>query len=148
MFFASNKKNSRDTQAYLENLQQSQLHLNLNGVHLTYGDNCRWTVESSDLDTAAKEIDLIIEERDELVCSLKEATTHIDELNAEVMETNDVKNISMAMLMEERQKNVQLQKDLAAYQEELKESYRIILELKNYIGTLTVTPPPVLIDNK
>ena len=148
MFFASNKKNARDTQAYLENLQQNQLHLNLNGVHLIYGDNCRWTVESSDLDTAAKEIDLIIEERDELVCSLKEATTHIDELNAEVMEINDVKNISMAMLMEERQKNIQLQKDLSAYQEELKESYRIIMELKNYIGSLTVTHPPVLMDNK
>ena len=149
MFFASNKKNARDTQAYLDNLQQSQLHLNLNGVHLIYGDNCRWTVESSDLDTAAKEIDLIIEERDELVCSLKEANTHIEELNAEVMETNDVKNISMTMLMEERQKNIQLQKDLAAYQEELRESYRIILELKNYIGSLTVTPPPpVLMDNK
>jgi hypothetical protein len=32
--------------------------------------------------------------------------------------------------MEERQKNVQLQKDLAAYQEELKESYRIIMEMR------------------
>jgi hypothetical protein len=55
-------------------------------------------VESSDLDTAAKEIETIMEERDELSSSLKEATAHIDELNKEVMETNDVKNITMAMV--------------------------------------------------
>jgi hypothetical protein len=33
-------------------------------------------------------------------------------------------------LMEERQKNHQLQKDISAYKDELKESYRMIIELR------------------
>lgn len=97
MFFAA-KKDPREAQSYLESLHRDPLHLNLNGVHLLYGENCRWTVESSDLDTAAREIETIIEERDELTSSLKEATAHIDELNKEVTETNDVKNITIAMV--------------------------------------------------
>ena len=129
MFFAA-KKDPRETQSYLDALHGEDLHLNLNGIHLVYGDNCRWAVESSDLDTAAKEIDVLIEERDELALALKEAHAHVEELNKEVMETNDVKNVTMAMLVEERQKNAQLLRDLAAYREELKESYRIIMELR------------------
>ena len=97
MFFAA-KKNPRETQNYLESLHRDPLHLSLNGVHLLYGENCRWTVESSDLDTAAKEIEIVIEERDELCSSLKEANAHIEELNKEVMEMNDVKNITMSMV--------------------------------------------------
>ena len=72
--------------------------LNLNGNKLTFTDN-RWIVQSDDLDTAAAEIDSIIEERDELALSLKEAVLHTEELNKEIIETNDMKNVALGMVI-------------------------------------------------
>eukprot|EP00596_Hydrurales_sp_CCMP1899_P001839 CAMPEP_0119036646 /NCGR_PEP_ID=MMETSP1177-20130426/4512_1 /TAXON_ID=2985 /ORGANISM="Ochromonas sp, Strain CCMP1899" /LENGTH=113 /DNA_ID=CAMNT_0006996831 /DNA_START=249 /DNA_END=590 /DNA_ORIENTATION=- len=97
---------------------------------MVFSDSGTWVLQSADLDKAADEIDMIIQERDELVLSLKEATSHTDALNNEIIETNDIKNVALGMLMEERQKNYQLQKDISAYKDELKESYRMIIELR------------------
>mmetsp|Transcript_19371 Transcript_19371/g.18715 ORF Transcript_19371/g.18715 Transcript_19371/m.18715 type:complete len:142 (-) Transcript_19371:126-551(-) len=106
------------------------ISLNLNGNNMVFSDSGTWVLQSADLDKAADEIDMIIQERDELVLSLKEATSHTDALNNEIIETNDIKNVALGMLMEERQKNYQLQKDISAYKDELKESYRMIIELR------------------
>ena len=73
--------------------------LNLNGNTLTFVEN-QWIVQSDDLDRAASEIDLIIEERDELTSALKETALHTEALNKEIIETNDMKNVALGMVRE------------------------------------------------
>jgi hypothetical protein len=74
------------------------ISLNLNGNNMVFSDNGTWVLQSADLDKAADEIDMIIQERDELVLSLKEATSHTDALNNEIIETNDIKNVALGMV--------------------------------------------------
>ena len=71
--------------------------LNLNGNKLTFVEN-QWIVQSDDLDRAASEIDMIIEERDELASTLKETALHTEALNKEIIETNDMKNVALGMV--------------------------------------------------
>jgi Icc-related predicted phosphoesterase len=74
------------------------ISLNLSGNEIVFSDGGNWIVQSSDLDKAANEIDLIIQERDELVLSLKEATSHTEALNNEIIETNEIKSIALGMV--------------------------------------------------
>ena len=55
-------------------------------------------MRSDDFDTAAAEIDLIIDEKDELTSSLQEMTLHTEALNKEIIETNDIKNVALGMV--------------------------------------------------
>ena len=71
--------------------------LNLNGNKLVFVEN-QWVVRSDDFDTAAAEIDLIIDEKDELTSSLQEMTLHTEALNKEIIETNDIKNVALGMV--------------------------------------------------
>ena len=71
--------------------------LNLNGNKLVFLEN-QWIVQSEDLERAASEIDIIIEERDELASSLHEASLHTEALNKEIIETNDTKNVALGMV--------------------------------------------------
>ena len=73
------------------------ISLNLNGNKLIFVEN-QWIVQSDDLDIAASEIDIIIEERDELASSLHEAGLHTEALNKEIIETNDMKNVALGMV--------------------------------------------------
>jgi hypothetical protein len=90
---------SRDLNAEKINAQKysEAITLNLNGNKLTFIEN-QWIVQSEDLDRAANEIDCIMEERDELVSSLKEMSLHTDALNKEIIETNDMKNVALGMV--------------------------------------------------
>ena len=74
------------------------IDLNLDDIQISYGAGNKWIIQSNDLDTASNEIDTLIDERDELDHSLKEATLHIEQLNQEIIETNDIKNVTLAMV--------------------------------------------------
>ena len=93
-------RSSRDISSEIKNGSQKYseaITLNLNGNKLTFVEN-QWVVQSEDLDRAANEIDCIIEERDELISSLKEMSLHTDALNKEIIETNDMKNVALGMV--------------------------------------------------
>jgi hypothetical protein len=92
----TSKKPNKDPRATTEPLNQT-ISLNLNGNNLLF-TNGTWIVQSPDLETAADEINLIIDERDELTLSLKEVDLHTDALNKEIIETNDMKNVALGMV--------------------------------------------------
>lgn len=77
--------------------QSELITLNLNGNKLVFFEN-QWIVQSDDLDTAAAEIDLIIDEKNELTSSLQEMTLHTEALHKEIIETNDMKNVALGMV--------------------------------------------------
>jgi predicted nuclease with TOPRIM domain len=70
----------------------------LNGNRLVFVNGSKWVVETSDLDVAANEMDKILDEREELEASLEEARAHIDALNKEIIETNEMKNAALGMV--------------------------------------------------
>jgi hypothetical protein len=74
------------------------IQLNLDGIRLNLGDKCRWTLQSDDLESAAKEINVLLDEKDELTVSLNQANMHVEDLQKEVVELNDVKNVTLAMV--------------------------------------------------
>lgn len=91
---------SRDSSVERKNSHQDfsdDITLNLNGNKLTFVEN-QWIAQSDNLDRAAIEIELIIEERDELLLSLEESTLHNEALVKEIIETNDMKNIALGMV--------------------------------------------------
>ena len=91
---------SRDSSAERKNDQQDfsdDIALNLNGNKLTFVEN-QWIAQSDDLDRAAAEIELIIEERDELLLTLEESSLHNEALIKEIIETNDMKNVALGMV--------------------------------------------------
>jgi hypothetical protein len=93
-------RSSRDLNSERKNSAQKYseaITLNLNGNKLTFIEN-QWIVQSEDLDRAANEIDCVIEERDELLSSLKEMSLHTDALSKEIIETNDMKNVALGMV--------------------------------------------------
>ena len=47
-------------------------------------------------------------------------------MRAELTESNELRNIAMAMLMEEKTKRIALEKELEAYRMELKKAYLTI----------------------
>ena len=94
----ASRNNSSTSLQRQEPDRQSALRLNLNGNRLVFVNGSKWVVETSDLDVAANEMDKILDEREELETSLEEARAHIDALNKEIIETNEMKNAALGMV--------------------------------------------------
>ena len=106
--------------------EEKPITLTLNGNVLVYKPGKQWELQSSDLDIAAAEINKITDEKELLL-------QEIEELHKEIIETNDMKTVALGMAIEERQKNSLLTQELNAYKQELRDSYKIIVELKKII---------------
>lgn len=74
------------------------LSLNLNDNKLIFIKGKRWISKSSDLEIAANEIHIILNERDELLLQLEKSQSLIDDLKNEIIETNEMKTIALNMV--------------------------------------------------
>lgn len=130
-----------------EKAMEQPISMTLNGNRFLLKESTgQWMLESSDLDTATLEIEKLVDEKQTLVHSLSTAVAQIEELQKEVIEVNDMKSVILEMvcqlcfflfldlsfqqLMSERQKRIQVEEELEAYKEELKESFAVIVELR------------------
>lgn len=129
------------------------ISMQLGGNKLIMKANGTWGLESSDLGSATFEIERLVEEKETLTNSLSQCLDQIDELQKEVVEVNNMKAVVLEMvslfyhcvlrasvhrhfphsflqLMVERQKRLQAESELEGYKEELRESFRVIVELR------------------
>ena len=121
---------TRSSSSYSSSLSlggdDAPLKLSLNGNVFVFKPGKQWVMESSDLDIAAAEINKITDEKELLILE-------IEELHKEIIETNEMKTVALGMAIDERQKNALLEQELSAYKGELREAYRMIVELKRAI---------------
>lgn len=103
----------------LEDLYKQPLTFTVNGVHLNYKTGYGWVSESNDIIEAADELEKALDQVDML-------ELENEDLRAELTESSDLRNIAVAMLMEEKTKRVALEKELDAYRVELKKAYEAI----------------------
>ena len=96
--------------------KDNPLSLSLNGIKLNYEKGQGWVSESRDLKKAADTLESALDRLD--VLELEN-----EDLRAELTESNELRNISMAMLMEEKTKSVALEKQLEGYKIELKKAF-------------------------
>ena len=66
--------------------------------------------------------------------ALERSREQVYGLKEEVLASDRTKGIAMDMLSEERREKYILQQKLEGYKEELKKSYKVILDLKKMIG--------------
>ena len=92
------------------------LSLSLNGICLNYKKGLGWVSESNDLMKAADSLESALDQVD--VLELEN-----EDLRAELTESNELRNIAMAMLMEEKTRSVALEKELEGYKLELKKAF-------------------------
>lgn len=100
-------------------LYEQALTFDVNGVKLNYKTGYGWVSESNDIVEAADELEKALDQTDML-------ELENEDLRAELTESNDLRNIAMAMLMEEKTKRVALEKELEAYREELTKAYATV----------------------
>jgi hypothetical protein len=74
------------------------LSLNLNGNKLIYIKGKKWISESSDLETAANEIHIVLNEREDLLLQLEKSQSLIEDLKNEIIETNEMKTLALNMV--------------------------------------------------
>mmetsp|Transcript_23611 Transcript_23611/g.21481 ORF Transcript_23611/g.21481 Transcript_23611/m.21481 type:complete len:121 (-) Transcript_23611:125-487(-) len=99
------------------------INLKLGNNSLLFKSGKGWIIESSDIDKA----------NDDLINMKKlynNAMTEIANLNDDIKGLTDTKAVVLELLIEERQRNHQLEQEIAAYKAELKENYKTILDIK------------------
>ena len=99
------------------------------------GNNLRflstgWTLDSSDIDIATREINELVDQNTIYHERCEALRTENLALREKLAAANSLKMTVMDMILEEREKNIVLERKLAIYQEKLKESYRAILSMK------------------
>lgn len=105
-------------------------------ISLTLGENkltflkSQWTLDTSDIQIAAEEINDLVHENEKYIRAFDSFNEEVKTLKESLHSTSILKRTVLDMVMEERQKNMLLEKQLAMYKDKLKESYSIILELK------------------
>jgi len=109
------------------------ISLNLGENTLVLKDTGDWAFQSTDLDAATFEIEKLVEDKETLTSSLSSCLNQIENLRSEIVDVNHMKSVILEMLMAERQKNLQLESELDGYKEELKESFRVIVELRKLV---------------
>ena len=103
----------------LADLYEQPLTFTVNGVRLDYKTGYGWVSQSNDIVEAADELEKALDQTDML-------ELENEDLRAELTESNELRNIAMAMLMEEKTKRIALEKELEAYRMELKKAYLTI----------------------
>lgn len=103
----------------LADLYEQPLTFTVNGVRLDYKTGYGWVSQSNDIVEAADELEKALDQTDML-------ELENEDLRAELTESNELRNIAMAMLMEEKTKRIALEKELEAYRTELKKAYLTI----------------------
>lgn len=105
-------------------------------IELSLGDNklkftsAGWALDSSDIQIAAKEITELVQQNEQYYKTFDAMNAEIKLLQGNLEAANHIKRISLDMVLEEREKNMQLEKELALYKERLRESYAVIVQLK------------------
>ena len=103
----------------IDDLYKQPLTLTVNGLNLKYKTGYGWVSEGNDIIEAADELEKALNHSDML-------ELENEDLRAELTESNDLRNVAVAMLMEEKTKRVALEKELEAYRLELKKAYEAI----------------------
>jgi hypothetical protein len=93
----------------------------------------KWLQQNSDLDEAEAEIVILTDEKDELVATLAQMQVQMHLLKDEILNSDRVKEIALEMLSEEREVRQGLDEQVKGYKEELRKSYRVIIELRKMI---------------
>lgn len=110
--------------------EESSISINLNGNKLTLSQKGGWKLQSEDFQMALVEISRLVEEKEQLGKTLELALHQIEQLTQEVRQVNQTKVSLMEDLVKERQQRIALENCVEGYKEELKESYRVIVELR------------------
>lgn len=100
-------------------LYKEPLSLSLNGITLHYKSGLGWVSESNDLVKAADSLETALDQVDLL-------ELENEDLRLELIESNELRNIAMAMLMEEKTKCVALEKQLEGMKIELRKAYSAV----------------------
>lgn len=111
-------------------MQDESININLNGNKLTLSQKGGWKLQSEDFQMALVEISRLVEEKEHLGKTLELALHQIEQLTQEVRQVNQTKVSLMEDLVKERQQRIALENCVEGYKEELKESYRVIVELR------------------
>ena len=105
-------------------------------LELSLGDNklrfltTGWTLDSSDIDIATREINDLVDQNKICLQRYEALRNENKVLREELAAANALKMTVMDMIVEEREKNVCLERKVEVYREKLKESYRAILRMK------------------
>ena len=105
------------------------LEINLGGNNLRFLTT-GWTLDSSDIDIATREINELVDQNLVTQQRYEDLRNENKALKESLAASNSLKMAVMDMILEEREKNIVLERKLAMYQEKLKESYRAILSLR------------------
>jgi hypothetical protein len=117
-----------------------------NSVEMTVGGNKLrflnngWTVDSSDVTIATTEIMKLSEQNEKLTLTTDMMANEIQILEDTLASERAIKMTVMDMIMEEREKNMITEKELAICKDKLKESYKFIMSMQGYSSsTATIT---------
>ncbi len=114
--FLSSAKPKGASRAPPDIYKQDRLAISLNGISLNYKKGLGWVSESNDLVKAADSLESALHQVDML-------ELENEDLRSELTESNELRNIAMAMLMEEKTRAVALEKELEGYKIELKKAF-------------------------
>ena len=105
------------------------IELHLGGNSLRFMNENGWVSDSNDINIAAEEITQLVTQNENFVKTLEQANEEILSLKRDQDAGSLLKKTVMDMIIEEREKNLRLERELAVYKEKLRESYRVILDL-------------------
>eukprot|EP01039_Chlorochromonas_danica_P011222 gene11222-12519_t len=107
--------------------------ISLSGNRLSLSEDGKWRLQSSDLDQALLEMETLLTEKEDLANSLSLALTQCEDLRSEIRDLNHLKTVLLEMLMKERQQRIEVESMLEGCKEELRESYRTIVDLRKQL---------------
>eukprot|EP01036_Dinobryon_divergens_P025254 gene25254-33780_t len=126
--------NNQEEQKSLNvNAHETPISIALGENKLTLQEDGKWLLESSDMQKATAEVLKATEEKENLIKYLKDSYSHIEAMKKEILDLKEMKANLLDLLLVERQEKMQLQGEVAGYKEELKESCRIIVQLRKII---------------
>eukprot|EP01038_Epipyxis_sp_PR26KG_P014265 gene14265-19141_t len=112
-----------------KSIDSIEITLGGNRLHLNESTG-KWYLVNSDLEKAVLEVEELVEDKELLTKSLEQSVNYIEKLQNEVVESNNLKAVVLEMLMEERKRRIELEEEIEGYKDELKNSYKVIIELK------------------
>jgi len=115
-------------------LAEMPLTLSLGDNVFNFTDDQGWIMKSNDLEEAENEIEVLMEERTELLQALEHAREQTFKLKDEMIGSEKTKQVAMDMLAEEHEKRLNIEDQLKGYKTELRKSYKVIIELRKMLN--------------
>ena len=110
-----------------------KISLKLGENILTLNSDCQWTNERNDLDAAEDTIFELINENEIIANEATALKRQLVQVKKEWETSNKLKSVTMDMLMTEREETSKLHREIKGYQDELKNCYKMIIELRKLV---------------